>query len=216
MKRLSNQWFESWPVSNPRLPDEGIVDLKQDLDFWQGLSDAVVGGVDDNCNGALRDPGESLAEEPVVDPVKVGADKTKGITDGACGLEIVHNSILPLFDIRVELEPSALEVLSRGDRDPEGGCGGPSLAPVVGKVDTSLRSGVIRVGLSVWAGEMAENGLGIHAVDLGTFPRSVVTEGLLEGSVVGFPGYDLGIRASEVNVEEDISWVRQEEPAHVW
>ena len=107
------------------------------------LDNAVVSGVDDDGDSGLRHPREGLGQE-VVQPVEVPAGEAELVSDGAGGVEIVENALVPLGNRGVELEPHPLEVRSFGEGDFQRGRASGRLPSVVGIA--SYRASTLETG----------------------------------------------------------------------
>ena len=177
------------------------------MGFWQMLDNAIIRCVDDDGDSGLGHPREGLGQE-VVQPVEVPAGEAELVGDGASRVKVVENALVPLCNRGVELEPHPLEVRGFGEGDFQRGRTGSWLPAVVGKVNAGLGAGVVGVGLAIRPGLLlSKDGYGIDAVDFHTNTGLVVKEGLFQGKVVRFPSDDLGVRASKVNVPDDVAWV---------
>ena len=107
------------------------MDLKENVGVGKFPGNAVVGCVDDDGDSGLRHPGEGFGQE-VIQPVEVPAGEAKLVGDGASGVEVVENTLVPLGDRGVELEPHPLEVRGFGEGDFQRGRASGWLPAVVG------------------------------------------------------------------------------------
>ena len=171
------------------------------------LDNAIIRCVDDDGDCGLGHPREGLGQE-VIQPVEVPAGEAKLVSDGARGVKVVENALVPLGNRGMELEPHPLEVRGFGKGDFQRGSASGWLPSVVGKVNACLGAGVVGIGLAVRPSLLlSEDGDGVDAVDFHADAGLVVKEGLFQGQVVRFPSNDLGVRASKVNVPDDVARV---------
>ena len=215
-KGFADLLFADRPEGDRYLPDEGVVDLEENVYVREGGGYPIVCCVDDDSDGGLRDPGEGLRKE-IVYAVEVSTDKAKGVADRASGQEGILHGFVPLCNSWMLTEPLILEVLRLGDGEVEGGGERPSLSAVVGEVNASFGAGVVGLVLAFLASLLdPEHVYGVGTVDFGATASLVIPESLLKDLVVSFPRYDLGIGASKVDVEEDVARVRKEETPYIW
>ena len=93
--------------------------------------DTVVGCVDDDSDSGLRHPREGLGQK-IIQPVEVPAGEAELVSDGARGVKVVENALVPLGNRGMELEPHPLEVRGFGEGDFQRGRACSWLPAVVG------------------------------------------------------------------------------------
>ena len=86
------------------------------MGFWQMLDNAIIRCVDDDGDSGLGHPREGLGQK-VVQPVEVPAGEAELVGDGASGVKVMEDALVPLCNRGMELEPHPLEVRGFGEGD---------------------------------------------------------------------------------------------------
>lgn len=112
------------------LSAERVVDLEENLDFFQVVVNVAPSAVDDVGDGGLGDPGESFGEKTIY-AIEVVTTIAESVLDIAAALELLLDSVMPGFDAGICAEVDALEPLGLGDCDARSNRHGSCSAAVV-------------------------------------------------------------------------------------
>jgi hypothetical protein len=92
------------------LPGKTIVDLKEDLHFWQVVVYVVPYLVDGDCNSRLWLPRQCFWQQ-VINAVEVVPAVSISVLHVAAGMELSFGSAVPLFNAGVRRQPALDEGL---------------------------------------------------------------------------------------------------------
>src|ERR1700677_3647428 len=90
---------EDWKLSSER-----VVDLEEDLDFWECVPDSSPDSIDCECNSRLGDPSKSFRKE-TIHTVEVYPFISVAVTDGSSRVKIPFHSFMPSLNSRMSCEP---------------------------------------------------------------------------------------------------------------
>lgn len=194
------------------LEDDGIVNLKEDIDPGCSLIELNSSSRTRNGDGRLRYPGNCFRKD-ICWAVKISDTESKFITNASGPANAIFNSSVPSKDAGVEVEPAALELLDFGDSPTKHRSEVSHAGQVIGAVYSSLAF--------VSPGEFSTHALWVERTTPDTSAIKVMdiqalSEGIFEALLFSFPGYDLGISSTKIAIADDIALVRQDQAADHW